>query len=225
MNQLISVILPVKDGTNYIREAIESLHRQDMDLEIIVVDDGSSDGTAELAESLGCQVIRHAVSRGQVAAKNTGLRAARGKYILFLDHDDRVRPGALRALYDVLETEADTAAVMARVQDFLSPDAGDMSGTVIRPDAYHGLFTGAVLIRKSALEETGPFSESLHTGEIIEWRTRMEDRGLKIKKIDLVATDRRIHRSNFGRTDGKVEFKDYAAVLRERLKAAKSRKA
>ena len=219
MNKTITVILPVKNGTNYLQEALDSLRSQNLDLEIIVVDDGSSDHTASLAEKNGCRVIRHAVSRGQVAGKNTGIAAATGEYILFMDHDDRMRPGALKVLYDTLETDPDTAAVMARVQDFLSPDAGPMPGTLVRAEPYHGLFTGAVLIRRRALEAIGPFSETLHTGEIIEWQTRMERHGFPIRKIDLVACDRRIHRTNFGRTDGKVEFTDYAAVLRQRLKA------
>ena len=219
MNKTISVILPVKDGLNYLGEALESLRAQEMDLEIIVVDDGSADGTAAFAEGRGCRVIRRETSKGQIAAKNTGLRAAAGEYILFLDHDDRMRPGALRVLYDTLEADPGTAAVMARVQDFLSPDVGPMPGTFVRPDAYHGLFTGAVLIRKSALDAIGPFTEGRHTGEIIEWKTKMDAKGLPIKKIDLVSTDRRIHRTNFGKTASGIEFKDYAAVLRARLKA------
>lgn len=220
MNKLISAIIPVKDGCNYLKEAIESLQGQHMSLEIIVVDDGSADDSAGLAARAGCRVLRHPVSKGQVAAKNTGLAAATGEYILFLDHDDRMRPGALQVLYDALEADPATAAVMARVQDFLSPDAPPMPGTVIRQEPYWGLFTGAVLIRKHSLDAIGPFSEHLHTGEIIEWRTRMDAHGFRIAKLDLVATDRRIHRTNFGRTAARTEFKDYASVLRERLKAA-----
>lgn len=220
-NRLITIIIPVKNGMNYLPEALESLRRQEMDIEIVAVDDGSTDATAEFARQHGCKVLSHGVSRGQVAAKNTGLKAASGDYVMFMDHDDVMRPGALRALYDALEASPDIAAVMAKVQDFLSPDAGPMPGTVVRPDAYYGLFTGAVLMRRSAMDAVGPFSESLHTGEIIEWQGRMDANHLVVKKIDLVSTDRRIHRTNFGRTDGKVEFKDYAAVLRERLRRMK----
>ena len=64
MNNFISVVVPVKNGTNYLREALESLRSQGMDLEIIVVDDGSTDGTAALAASMGCRVLRHDTSRG-----------------------------------------------------------------------------------------------------------------------------------------------------------------
>ena len=221
MNKLITVIIPVKNGTNYLREALESLRSQDMDLEIIVVDDASDDGTAALAEEYGCTVIRHDVCRGQVVAKNEGIAVARGGFIMFMDHDDVIRPGALKVMYETLEASPETAAVMAKVQDFISPEIGPMPGVLVRKEAYHGLFTGAVLIRKSALETIGPFNEDLHTGEIIEWQTKMDANHLQIKKIDFVATDRRIHRTNFGRTDAKTEFKDYAAILRERLKSIK----
>ena len=221
MNKPISVIIPVKNGTNYLREAIESLRSQGMDLEIIVVDDASDDGTADLARELGCTVLQHDVCRGQIAGKNTGVSAANGRYVMFMDHDDIMRPGTLKVLYDTLESSPDIAAVMAKVQDFLSPDVEAMPGLLIRPDAYHGLFTGAVLIRKSALDAVGPFGENRRTGEIIEWQTKMDANHLPIQKIDLVASDRRIHRTNFGRTDAKTEYQNYASVLRERLKALK----
>ena len=218
-HKTITVIIPVKNGINYLREALESLVSQGMDLEIIVVDDASDDGTATLAREYGCTVIRHDVCRGQVVAKNTGIAAVNGRFIMFMDHDDVMRPGALKELFESLEASPEAGAVMAKVQDFLSPDAGPMPGVLIRQEAYHGLFTGAVLIRKSALDVIGPFDETRHTGEIIEWQTRMDANHLQIKKIDIVATNRRIHRTNFGRTDAKTEFKDYAAVLRERLKS------
>ena len=221
MNKLISVIIPVKNGTNYLGEALESLLGQGMDLEIIVVDDASDDGTADLARKYGCTVISHDVCRGQIVAKNSGMAAASGQYVMFMDHDDVMRPGVLRVMYDNLEASPVTAAVMAKVQDFLSPELEQMPGVLIRPEPYYGLFTGALLTRKSAFDIIGPFAESRHTGEIIEWQTKMDANHLQIKKIELVATNRRIHRTNFGRTDAKTEFKDYASILRERLKAIK----
>ena len=75
-NRLITIIIPVKNGMNYLPEALESLRRQEMDIEIVAVDDGSTDATAEFARQHGCKVLSHGVSRGQVAAKNTGLKAA-----------------------------------------------------------------------------------------------------------------------------------------------------
>ena len=216
---LISVIIPVKNGTNYLGEALESLRRQNLNLEIIVVDDGSTDATAELAEKAACVVLRHPVSRGQVAAKNTGIAAAKGEYILFLDHDDKVRDGALRTMLDALQEAPEASAVQAMVKDFRSPEIPDLPGILVRPEPFYGLFTGAILIRREVFDKIGLFSENVHTGEIIEWFSRVEAIGGKVIKLDLVSTDRRIHQTNFGRTDRQEEMKNYAAVLRERLKA------
>ena len=219
---LISVIIPVKNGTNYLGEALESLRRQSLNLEIIVVDDGSTDATAELAEKAACVVLRHPVSRGQVAAKNTGIAAAKGEYILFLDHDDKVRDGALRTMLDALQEAPEASAVQAMVKDFRSPEIPDLPGILVRPEPFYGLFTGAILIRREVFDKIGLFSENVHTGEIIEWFSRVEAIGGKVIKLDLVSTDRRIHQTNFGRTDRQEEMKNYAAVLRERLKALRS---
>ena len=221
MSKSVSVIIPVKNGSNYLREAIQSLANQDVPVEIIVVDDGSPDDTAKIAASLGCKVLSHPESKGQVAAKNTGIKEASGDFVLFLDHDDVMREGALKAMCDEIESDPEVSAVQAMVKDFLSPEIGSMPGTVIRPEPYYGLFTGAILIRRSVFDTIGPFSESIHTGEIIEWSTKMDANGFRIKKIALVSTDRRIHHTNFGKTDGKVEMKNYASVLRERLKMMK----
>lgn len=219
MSPLVSVIMPVRDGSNYIREALESLLNQDCNLEIIVVDDGSLDNTAEIAGEYGCVVISHEESKGPVVAKNTGLTVAKGDYILFMDHDDKMRDGALKALVKAFDEAPDAYAVQAMVQDFMSPDC-EGAGLSIRHDPYYGLFTGAILIRRKAFDIIGPFPTDHSAGEIIDWSDRMREHGLEVKKIDLVSTDRRVHQSNFGRTRRAEEMKNYAAILRARLKAS-----
>lgn len=216
MTPLVSVIMPVKNGSNYIREALDSLLKQGCRLEIIVVDDGSEDNTADIAREYGCVVLSHGSSLGPVVAKNTGLKAATGDYVLFMDHDDRMRPGALKALCSALAEDAQAAAVQAKVRDFKSPDCAD-AAVAVRPEPYYGLFTGAILIRRSAFDIIGPFSTAQTAGEIIDWTDRMQQNGLTVKKIDLVSTDRRVHANNFGRTRRIQELKDYAAILRARL--------
>ena len=220
MNDLISVIIPVKNGSRgkYINQAIEGIQKQEMNTEIIVVDDCSTDNTVEIAQSYGCKVIKHDTPKGQVAGKNNGLKAAEGKYILFHDHDDIMTEGALKKLYE--EFEPDVMAVEAKVQDWYSPDLPEeeKATTPIKQEAYWGLFTGAILIKKEAFDKIGFFNESVHTGEIIEWQSKMDSNGFKIKKIDFVSTKRRIHSTNFGKTNQKDEFKNYAAILRAKLK-------
>ena len=218
MNDLISVIIPVKNGENYIKEAIEGIQKQNMNVEIIVVDDGSTDNTAEIAEGCGCKIVKHDTSKGQVAGKNSGLKTAQGKYILFHDHDDIMQEGALKRLYEAFEP--DTMAVEAKVQDWYSPDLSEEEKlkTSIKPEPYWGLFTGAILIKKSVFDAIGFFNEAVYTGEIIEWQSKMDLNVFKVKKIDFVSTKRRVHSTNFGKTNQKTEFKNYATILRAKLK-------
>lgn len=78
MKNRISIIIPCRNGTNYLAEAIASVRRQGVEAEIIVVDDGSTDTTAELARSLGC-TVQSISSSDQPYAKNVGLQLAQGE--------------------------------------------------------------------------------------------------------------------------------------------------
>ena len=220
MNKLISIIIPVKNGEKYIAETLDGIKKQDLNTEIIVFDDGSTDNTAEIAKKYDCKVITHETSKGPVVAKNSALKIAQGEYIMFHDADDVMNEGSLKKLYENLDNSGDRSAVMAKVRDFYSPDLSEeeKTRTLIKKEPYYGLFTGAVLIRKSVFEKIGLFNESVTAGEIIDWQSKMCANHLKIKKLDFVATNRRIHSSNFGKTQQKTEYKDYARALRERLK-------
>lgn len=215
----ISIIIPVKNGGKYISQALDGIIKQNMNVEIIVVDDGSDDNTIEIAEKYNCKIIRHESSKGAVAAKNSGLKAANGKFIMFHDCDDIMKDKSLKKLYDELSSDNNIAAVEAKVQDWYSPDLSDEEKkiTKIKKEAYWGLFTGAILMRKEIFGTIGLFNENLKAGEIIEWQSKMDSAGLKIKKLDYVSTDRRLHSSNYGKTNKIGEFKDYAAILRARL--------
>ena len=220
MSKLISIIIPCKNGSNYIKEALEAINRQNMNVEVVVVDDGSEDNTSEIAKAYGCKVIRNEVSQGPVKAKNAALKIATGEFVMFHDHDDVMTDGALKRLYDELENSSEFSAVEAKVKDFLSPDMpeSEKQKTECKPDPYWGLFTGAILMKKSVWDVIGGFSENVTAGEIIDWQGKMDANGLKIKKIDFVSTNRRLHTTNFGKTQQKTEFKDYAALLRARMK-------
>ena len=98
MNDLISVVIPSYNGEKYIKETIESIQRQKFNHEIIVIDDISTDKTVEIAKAMECRVIVNAEHKGQVAGKNTGIRAARGNYWLTIDQDDMLTENALQKL-------------------------------------------------------------------------------------------------------------------------------
>lgn len=111
----ISVIVPVHNGASYLEECIDSILAQDCEaLEVLIVNDGSTDNTAEICERLcekhGCLHVITLPDLGVSVARNRGLEQARGAYVMFVDADDRLRPGVLKSLYRLLlQTDSDMA--------------------------------------------------------------------------------------------------------------------
>lgn len=225
---IVSVIIPVKNGENYIKEAIDSIKNQYRATQIIVVDDGSTDNTAEIAKSLGCIVIKHKHNKGQVVAKNTALKYMAenggGKFVMFCDHDDLLEANALQTMVKEFEKDSKLMAVMAKSKDFISPEIPKevQVKQSIKSEPYFGRLGSCVLIKKQVFDIIGLFDESVIAGEIIDWQSKMDNNNLKIKKIDFVSALRRIHLTNFGKTHRKTEFKDYATLLKNRIKKTKS---
>lgn len=112
---LISVIVPVYNGQDYIADCIDSIENQTYrNLEIIIVNDGSADQTGKVCESLQAahQNVRILTldDRGVSAARNAGIEAAAGKFVTFVDADDRILPDMIKILYDCMdETQSDVA--------------------------------------------------------------------------------------------------------------------
>ena len=111
----LSIIVPVFNVEPYIEECICSLYRQDIpvsDYEVICVDDCSPDKSAQIVEKLQTeyptlQLIRHERNKKLGGARNTGIRAAKGKYILFVDSDDMLVPNCLKQLIEAMESDDD----------------------------------------------------------------------------------------------------------------------
>lgn len=212
----LSVIIPCRNGVNYLAEAVGGIRRQEVDAEILVVDDGSTDGTAELARSLGC-IVHSIPPSGQPRAKNIGLGLAKGEFILFHDHDDVLRPGALGHLLARLRDDTSLAGVMAQAQDFVSPelDAQAAAGLLPRNAPYFG-FLGATLFRRQVFELCDAFAEDHLASDAVDMLARIQAAGLVLLRDPVIAMDRRLHLSNVGRTRGKImQFKGYAASLRQ----------
>src|SRR4051812_33839695 len=111
-NGLVSVIIPCYNQARFLGQAIESVSRQDYpQFEVIVVDDGSTDDTSEVAARYpGVRVIRQK-QLGISAARNRGLRESTGSYLVFLDSDDRLLPHALRIGMNYLLDHSECAFV------------------------------------------------------------------------------------------------------------------
>ena len=213
----VSVIMPVRNGENYMQQSIDSIKKQDVSLELIIVNDGSTDKTEQIARDNNCIVVNHEKSKGQVVAKNTGLKIAKGEYILFCDHDDVLTDNAISTMLDEFAKDKDIMVVSAKIKDFISPDAKNQNQT-IKEEPYYGCLAGSILFKKEVFDKIGLFDKNIKAGEIIALMTKLEQYNIKVKKIDFVSSHRRIHDTNYGKTNRKSEFKDYAALLRQKLK-------
>ena len=217
MKDLISVIIPSYNGEKYIKECIESIQAQDFDHEIIVIDDISTDSTVQIARQMGARVLVNDVHKGQVAGKNTGIREAKGNYWLTIDQDDLLTKGALSRLVEEMKKSPDNYIIMAQLKDFCSPDTPDQQ-KFVKPNPFYGILTGSTLFKTEVFDKIGFWQEGVITGDVIDLTNRLQKTNIQIKKIEFVSCDRRIHNANYGRTNQKNEYKDYAKFLRERIK-------
>ena len=220
---LISVIIPCYNGSMDLPEAIARLRQQNMEIEVIVIDHGSTHHTAKITKSF--DYIVHTIPNSRAAtARNTGLKLATGDFILFQDHDDLMKKDALANLLSPFQQDASLSAVMGQAIDFISPDIPpeEMKILAPRPQPYYGFLSGAVLFRRNIFDLVGSFTENLATGETVDFLMRFKESGLPTVKIDTITVERRLHSNNTGRTMKKQEHKDYASLLRRKLAARRS---
>lgn len=173
---LVSVVIPTYNRADYLREAIESVLAQTFrDFELIVVDDGSTDGTQELAASYNGKLkyLRQQNS-GPSAARNNGIKNAAGRYVAFLDSDDIWLPEMLAKQISLFRKNP--AAGLAATGYCLMDVRHQLTDTVIlhedeletlrNGNHYKNFFaTSGVMVKKHCFEAAGLFNEGLHFAE------------------------------------------------------------
>lgn len=199
-NQLVSIIIPAYNAAAYIGEAIASALAQDWnEREIIIVDDGSTDGLAEAVGGFGARVkVLSGPHQGLAASRNRGISSAVGDYILHLDADDKLRPGAIRTLMAAFGAEPDCDIVAGRLQCFLSPDVPDDVALrlVVPSEPQAGHLSGVAIIRSAAVRRLGMLDPAYHPAADLEWWLRARGAGTRMIMRDDVVLDRRIHGGN-----------------------------
>ncbi len=213
----VSVIIPVFNGERFLGQAIESVLAQDHPaLEVLVVDDGSTDASAAIAQRFGGAVrcVREE-NRGAAAARNAGVELSTGSLLAFLDADDTWLPDKLRLQLERLSLEPDLECVFGLVDHIYERDESERLQVRVQPAAA-GLIPGAMLIKRDAFLRVGPFSGSTRIGEFIEWYGRAQDCGLRFEVIQHVVLHRRVHADNLSRRLA-ASRGDYLQILRTSL--------
>lgn len=138
--RLVDVIVPAYNGSQVIRQALESALAQDVPLNIIVIDDGSSDDSAAIARSYGSRVtVLVQANRGVSAARNAGLAAARAPYVALLDQDDVWQPGKISRQLELIEAHADVGLVFTDMLLLRREGTVVEDGFLLTTPAYAGL--------------------------------------------------------------------------------------
>jgi len=220
MDKLVSVVIPTHNSHRYIVPTLNSILAQKYrPLEILVVDDGSTDFTAQIVRDYAPEVRLIAqVQRGHPAARNTGIRAAAGDFLAFLDHDDLWSSDKLERQMAAFERNPTLDLVFGHIQNFFTPEmpleARERIKVPLRP--LPGLLQGAMLARRNSFDRVGPFSEKRGMGDFLDWYGRALLLEMKIEILPQAMVYRRIHANNYQRTH-KHQRRDYLFAVKELL--------
>jgi len=200
---LVSVIIPVYNGENFIKEAVENVLSQKYPaLEIIIINDGSTDGTEAIINKLPVD-IRYFTqdNNGPAAARNKGIRDASGEFITFLDADDLWPENNLNIMVDEILKSADMDIIRGYAQLMEFNKTSDCYEYVGNPKESFPHYIGAAIYRKSAFEKVGLFDPLLRFGEDSDWFLRAGEMKLNIKRLEETSLYVRRHGGNM--TEGR----------------------
>lgn len=205
----VSYILAVCNGRQYLAEALESIRVQSRPVnEIIVVDDGSTDDTAEIAERFGPPVrcIRQR-NAGQSAARNHGVRESRGDMLAFLDCDDLIHPKKIERQLHRFAQVPGLMHIDAYAQNFWSPEIPEEQRELTGWQAMtHSTepwpeFIATWLFRREVWHRVGGFDENRRFAEDSEWHDRVRFSDMPVEIMPSVLARRRLHATNLTRSN------------------------
>jgi glycosyltransferase involved in cell wall biosynthesis len=203
-NPLVSAIIPVFNGEAYLAEAIRSALEQDYQpLEVIVLDDGSTDGTAAVSKSFGDKIRYHFQPHAGVSTtRNKALELAKGQLIAFLDADDRWTPNKVTVQVRHMKEHPQLHFTNARLQYFLEqgcPLPLGFKEELLSGDHLGRLF-GTLVAWRWVFENVGGFDGSLTTAEDVDWFARASDQKVPMAVLPDVLLHKRVHGNNLSLT-------------------------
>jgi glycosyltransferase involved in cell wall biosynthesis len=190
----ITVITVVKNGEDFLRQAIASILSQACKVkEILVVDGQSSDGTAAIARSFPQVRYLLQTDEGIAKARNLGLHRTASEWVAFLDHDDQWSPDKLRIQLDFMHSQPELQYTTTLMQIERDGQTGP---------ARPGCTPGSMLARRTVFQQVGLFDTRFHLGCDADWFTRARDLGVPTAVVPHVLLYKRLHATNASRAGG-----------------------
>lgn len=189
----ISVVVPARDAARTLGETLAAIRAQSLPpAEILVVDDGSRDATASIAEAAGARVLRQA-GQGVAVATNAGIAAAAHELIALCDADDLWLPAKLALQARLLEDPSMDVAI-CHFESFTCPSlTPEQSARILVPGVKVAWLRSAMLLRRAVFERVGPLDPTLVVGEIVDWLDRARAAGVGFAVAPEVLMRRRLH--------------------------------
>ena len=200
----VSVIIPVFNGEQYLFETLQSVINQTYtDIEVIVVDDGSTDNTEKIIKQFKTIKYVYQNNRGTAAAFNQGIKYATGKYFSFLGADDLWLKNKTQLQIDVFKANANEEIITGHVQQFLSPELPVVLKNKIKfsEELIPGHVIPAMLIKQKVFYKVGLFETKWKVGAEMSWFLKTIELGIKINILPDLVLLRRIHKNNKGITN------------------------
>ena len=223
---LVSVVIPVYNGEHFVSKAIESVLAQSYrPIEVIAVDDGSTDKTAEEIKSFEDVIYVYQHNQGSAAARNAGISKAQGDFLAFIDSDDTWTSNKLAVQVGYLLEHPEAGYVLAKQRIFVAP--GTSKPSWVRKEHLQsdqtGFLPGTLVARKSIFEEIGMFDPKYKVGHDTDWLARAKDAGIQMKILPDVLLRRYIHGDNLT-SNVEVSQSEMVALLKASLDRRRGKK-
>ena len=221
-NPLVSCIVPVFNGERYIQQALESIHQQTyLHLEIIVVDDGSTDNTKEVVKNLdfSVQYIGQA-NKGPAGARNHGISLAKGDFVAFLDSDDLWHREKLTKQVERFQAEPKLDVCVTHLSHFEDAEQGRKEILYLGKRRLHnipGYVTQTLLSRRNTFEKVGFFDPNLRHGDANDWFIRAADSMLSMELIREVLVYRRLHSTSLSSQGVLASLDEHLSTIKASL--------